>query len=47
MAVNQIDYVELELVNQRLDELRHSIDMGNQQMDHSIFVFEWLSVQKC
>lgn len=35
MAVDQKDYVELEMLNQRLTELQQSLDYSNQQIEHS------------
>jgi len=43
MAVNQKDYVELELLNQRLGELQRTMDIARQQLEHSSVALEMLN----
>ncbi|MBN1175593.1 prefoldin subunit alpha [Candidatus Woesearchaeota archaeon] len=43
MNVNQKDYVELELLNQRLSELSQTMEFANQQLEHSAIALEMLN----
>lgn len=43
MNVNQKDYLELELLNQRLSELNQTMEFARQQLEHSSVALEMLN----